>query len=529
MIGRTMDLKKGPLLFLLVVAMCLFLRFFNLGSGYFWHDEVSILTTTFHSSEGPIETSLRNLEHTSSSWLPIFIIHILVRIFGYHSFILRLPAVIISLASLWILYSILTRLFSNSWARYLPLFFYTFSVPSIIYGQSLQLFVCYFFATTIQLLIFIKIVRQASDFPKRVPAARQIQLLTRVSFIAFLLSYMSLIIHLILVTYYIIFVTMGAKKPWKRLLPVVWEAMLDFIPLGILAYLRFRGGGYRTIYALGGIKKLLFLSYDFLTYHFNYAFTPNLYRPLAVNPTSLPFIILFAIGIIYFLSRHRRQRLPALIAILVFLGAAYAELVPFGGVRHSLPVAPFAFIFVGYGIKAFQQLTNRSRLSRALFHGAMVAMLLIMLLTFLISGHRLYAARESTLDLREVVRTAVKHNVREVIGFRETFYILTILDATEGNLLKEHGLDLRHYDPGLNNPFPERSLFIATRHAFNPGFDEAVKWKVSIPLTDFKDMEITPLRESIGPLEPAPGVMRHQSIYYPINGCFIYLLESRKE
>ncbi len=50
-------------------------------------------------------------------------------------------------------------------------------------------------------------------------------------------------------------------------------------------------------------------------------------------------------------------------------------------------------------------------------------------------------------------------------------------------------------------------------------------WGGSIPVEEFGEASITPLVEEIGPLEPEPGIMAHQSIYYPLNGAFIYLVE----
>ncbi len=462
--------------------------------------------------------------------MPIFLLHCLIRIFGHQSIILRLPSLIYSLTSLYLLNAVLAALFSDRLPRLTPLLLFSFSVPAIVYSQSIQPIINYFLATIIQTYCFVKIIKNDDNFSLG-KINRNVGLLSGMSLIAFLFSWMCILIHVIFLLYYTLFVILKSKRDFfRRSVIIIGIGVVYFIPLGVLAYLRFGMGGHRVIHEVGSIKNLFILSYDFLVYHFNYAYDPALYRPLGPNPASLPFVALFIAGLVYFIFTRKSQRFPAAFAIVAFLGAVYFNLMPFGGVRHSLAVAPFVFIFSGYGVEALRRLTNCLNLPQALCRGIVAILLALMLLSFLHSGLNLYDKRVTTLNLSRIIESAIENNVSDIVGFVDTFRILAIWNSTEGRKLEKHGLKLKDYRPAFNENLKKKYLLVSYRSAFNADFAGKVKWPADIPSYQFTRVKVTPIEEIIGPLKPEMEIgSYHQSIYYPINGSFLYLIEPIEE
>ena len=401
-------------------------------------------------------------------------------------------------------------------------------MPLIIYSQSPEPIVYYFFTTVLQIYYLRKMLERAG--PDLAPGSiiREVQVFSWIALLCFLLNYMSLLISFIVVGYYALFIA-GLTKRYniRRLMLVTREALIDFIPLGILAYLRLQSGDHRVVYYVRGMSGLGRLSYQALTYNLNFAYTPGFYKPLGLNPAVGPFILIFLLGAGYFLISRKKHRIPAAFAGLVFACFIYFEVVPWGAVRHTLVAAPLICIFSGFGIEALRRLNQRLKLSRGFFKFEVAILTGIVIFIFIISGSRVYAMRKSRLKLREVVRRAVDHHVKRIVGYRETVVILALLDFSEGNLLEKHGLRLEKFNPGVNDSLTGKYLLVTYRNAFNPAFDRAVQWNAAITPEDFRGVRVTPLEETVGPLEPRKDIMAHQSIYYPINGSFIYLIEPR--
>jgi hypothetical protein len=71
-------------------------------------------------------------------------------------------------------------------------------------------------------------------------------------------------------------------------------------------------------------------------------------------------------------------------------------------------------------------------------------------------------------------------------------------------------------------------LLVDYRRSFDP--DPAwppLMWNPAISRAAFSGATITPLREQVGPLDPR--TMGVQSIYYPMNGFFVYLVEPKPD
>ncbi len=534
----------GAGIFLLFAA----LRLVNFNS-FLWLDEVDFMGNTFEgrrwhasrfvpSEEGEgfrvvgsgtwletVETSLYiTTNATTAPWFPVFILHLATYFFGHQLLLLRLPALVVSLLSLALLRAILSKTVSNPFARTLPLLMFSFSTAAIIYGSSPQPVMYYFLSTAIQVWVFVGILQRRPRDSSVEDVMKNVRRLAWVSFLVFFLNYMSLLICVILLGYYLAAAAVRGHFSLGDSRRVFGEAVLHLLPLGILAFLRYRVGDHHFIYPARSLANLLGLSYDSLTYHFNYAFTPGLYRPSAPNPASWPFVAVFILGCGYFVSKHRRHLLPAAIALIIFFLAAWFEIMPLGGVRHTFTIAPLLYVFAAFGIEGvatFSAGRFKTKRPAGIAAGVLAAYLLVI---FSISGARLYDQTRSRLDLEEVAELARSHGADTIAGFLESAVILALMSGPGGEYLERRGLRLEQYWPGRNLPPAGKHLLVSYRHAIDPPF-RGMAWGGAIPLDDYEGRRITPLKEDVGPLEPSPDIIAHQSIYYPINGAFIYLVE----
>ncbi|MBN1563249.1 MAG: hypothetical protein JXA10_05385, partial [Anaerolineae bacterium] len=146
---------------------------------------------------------------------------------------------------------------------------------------------------------------------------------------------------------------------------------------------------------------------------------------------------------------------------------------------------------------------------------------------FIVSGTRFYETRQHTLDLSMLIAWAEAYDVDMVVGNCENYLILAMLDADDR--LAAHGIALVY---ACNAPpeLPERIesgaryLLVDHRRTFNPDPSwPPLGWDIQIPADGFAGATITPLIEDPGPLDPQ--TMGVQSIYYPLNGFFVYLVE----
>jgi hypothetical protein len=193
---------------------------------------------------------------------------------------------------------------------------------------------------------------------------------------------------------------------------------------------------------------------------------------------------------------------------------------PFGGVRHSFTLAPFAFVFAGYGVEALRKTLGRCHLSANNAGRCVAAIISIIAVTiFLFSGVKLYAARESSIDLNRLGSFAKQYGVNTVVGWKDTYDILLMKNCTEGDIFRRRGIELCRYDKSVDKPY----LLVGYRYRFNPPKGFKGIWGSTIPASHFKRKEIITLVENDGLLDIK--TMGVQSIYYPVNGFYVYLIK----
>ena len=530
---RFLKAHRDISIFLLITLMFLLLRSLFLGSDYLWLDNVWKLSGGLQKIpwSAVLEKTLTEMLASCNPFLPMLLYRVILNTFGPHILYLRLPAILISLLSLYILHRSLLKLFSIQWARYLPQILFTLSVPSIIYSRQLHQTMFYFFSTMLQFYLFLTMVQELTPVSPLNDIRRKIQVFTCVSIVMLLVNWMSLLIYGMLISGYFIIVclkTSAQPNRFKRLISVAADLVFDAIPLVILAFLRFRLGGTVREYlqpyyvAPGELVKIPSLAYDLLLYHFNFAYTTDLYFPLKANLISLPFVILFLIGMGYFMLKRKWHIFLWTVGVVITLIAVFAKAMPFGGMRHSFTLAPFLFIFVGYGIEALHAIKRRYALSLQLANLSAVGCLIIAVLTFSCSGSSLYSKRKSRVNLATLQKLAEQYQIDTIAGFQEAYDILAIMDYSAGNPLKNQGIQLRMADQNIayNSNVPslefkeKKSYLIVTCRTPLP---------LSFPL-EYHDTTI--LVQDFGPILQYPEVA--QSIYYPINGFFVYLATGKK-
>jgi hypothetical protein len=119
--------------------------------------------------------------------------------------------------------------------------------------------------------------------------------------------------------------------------------------------------------------------------------------------------------------------------VVMTLIAVFVKAMPFGGVRHSFTLAPFLFIFLGYGIEALQAIKRRYAFSLPLVNICAAGCLIIAVLTFSCSGSSLYAKRKSRVQLATLQQLAGQYPIETIVGFQEAYDILVIMDYSAGN------------------------------------------------------------------------------------------------
>jgi hypothetical protein len=192
---------------------------------------------------------------------------------------------------------------------------------------------------------------------------------------------------------------------------------------------------------------------------------------------------------------------------------------PFGGVRHSFTLAPFAFIFIGYGIQALEKLLQRAKVSLQLRRLVIVALAGVALLTFVSSGTYLYTARKASMDLSALVQLAEHYNVKTIAAYEDTYDILTIMDYNQGGILREHNLQLKLFD---QNPYYNSGVIPVGLGEIGDALVVAYRSALRF---DLPQVEVTVLWEDFGPLSSVHSTV-NQSIY-PQNGFFVYLFTKR--
>lgn len=520
----------------LLAALFVVLRLIGLRSAYFWHDDVlTVAPINDIAQTVPWRTFLPEtlsfaLTDITGPILPTLISRGIANMFGLNLVWLRLPALAAALVSLLLLYRILTQVVRTPAARLTPLLLFSLSTPAIIYSQAIQPSIYYCLATLVQIYVTLRGLQRLGPASTVDDVASALYRIGYVSAAVFLINYVSGIIYGILTLYVLLYVfaTCGAWARTPRAAAILLrESMIAAIPVALLTLLRLGLGGtsrtyFEGIYYPTAWHDLPRLAYDFLAYHLNFAFGPEFYQPLGTNWLALPFILVSLIGLLAFVQRSWRHALSVLAAFGLVTLAATIGVTPIGGVRHSFTFAPAIFLSIGYGIEALSAARIGGR-PGVVARWSAITLAGFAILIFVGSGWRLYPARASTVNLTKLVALAEAQQIRRIAAYRDTYAILAIRDQTEHGILAEHGLRLEPFEVDDQPEEPYLLVSHASMFDVNPAWPPYVY--AVLPHTAFTGAQVTPLLEESGPLDPLRMRMILQSIYWPLNGFFVYKID----
>ncbi|MFZ3068873.1 MAG: hypothetical protein WA052_00970 [Microgenomates group bacterium] len=512
--------------FLLVFAA---LRLINLKSGYIWFDDTATIgginKIPWPNLFGEV------LNHTTNAvtgpFLPTLLSRIIVNLFGPDILLLRLPDFIISILSI-ILFKkyVLSKIFSSQSIQFLVLIAICFSIPFILYSQSIQPSIYYFFSSIVQFGIFLSLWREIRSLDSLGKLNKKVLLFGLISTPLFLVNYMSVIVFFILLgtlLMYFLHQVLKNKLALKKLISFSLYALLGSIPYLALTYWRLGGDEtyirqyFEGSYYVNGLTDIFKLIYDTVSYLFNFAYTLNLYRPLGYNLLSAPFLLLVILGLIDLIYKNRKLWLIFVYILMIFAALSIFKIIPLGGVRHILIFAPFIFVFFGMGLHKLGLIVISKFKGQKFINTTLAVILITYILTiFMTSGKYVYLHRQSAVDLNKIVKFANQYSVKSILDL-ESYDQLSIIDYSNGKILKKNGLSIYPLDKKSCPDIMESYLLVAYHYPLDP------KWNFPLPDNCLTKFNIGTLEENLGNLDQSTIA---QSIYYPQNGFFIYIIQS---
>jgi len=515
--------------FVFFLLLFVALRLINLKSGYIWFDDTATIgginKIPWPNLFGEV------LKHTTDAvtgpFFPTLLSRIIINLFGPDILLLRLPDFIISILSI-ILFKkyVLSKIFSSQSIQFLILIAICFSIPFILYSQSIQPSIYYFFSSVVQFAIFLSLWREVHSLNNLSKLNKRVLLFGLISTPLFLVNYMSVIVFFILLgtlSTYFLHQVIKNKLAIKKLISFSFYALLGSLPYLALTYWRLGGDEtyirqyFEGSYYVNGPTDIFKLIYDTISYLFNFAYTLDLYRPLGYNLLSIPFLLLVTVGLIDLIYKNRKRWLIFVYILMIFATLSIFKIIPLGGVRHILIFAPFIFVFFGMGLRRLESVVISKFKGPKWVNIALAVILITYILTiFMTSGKYVYLHRQSVVDLNKIVKFANQYSVKSILDL-ESYDQLSLIDYSNGEILKKNGLSIYPLDKESCPNTMESYLLVAYHYPLDP------KWNFPLPDTCLAKFNLGTLEENLGKLDQSTIA---QSIYYPQNGFFIYVLQS---
>lgn len=442
------------------------------------------------------------------------------------------------------------RIFWPSWGAILAVAALAiFSVVSIIFGQFGEVYAIYFTASVIQYLIYWVVLRGRYTWCRYL-------VFVIVAYICALVGYLQ-----VLVTVGLLLASVLENGPDRRI-PRFFRAACAFILYVILNIMPFfyfvirttLQGVYRHYYSdyypikcfkltgvqaiTGWFNYLITRTYDLFNYHISLVFDKSLYQPLEWNWISLPFI-LTVIGavILYFMREGKRPRgiIPVLFSILcVYILGNIFFLVPYGGVRNTLFFAPIIWLAYGAMVEQYQNAIKR----RWLRISSRSILIFLPLLPFIYSLPQFYSDRVSHIDLVKLEELIKKFRPDTLIMAEASYdpfrMILQRHPEFKTEVLDRYGVLLTSFFEFSDDrweqyplPIPGKNVLALDFYLSSDGRYEGTGIIYDHPnLTTLSgpDWIIEPILELPG---PNIEISQHQSIYYPPNSVYIYLMRRK--
>lgn len=442
------------------------------------------------------------------------------------------------------------RIFRPAWGAILSVAALAiFSVVSVNFGQFGEVYAIYFTAGVIQYLVYWIVLRGRYTWCRYL-------VFVIVAYICALVGYLQA-----LVAAGLLLASVLEGEPERRLSRLI-RAVCSFILYGLLSIMPFYyfvirttlGGVYRHYYSayypincfkLTGVQAitawfhyLITRTYDLFNYHISLVFDKNLYLPLEWNWISLPFILAAIGAIVLYFIRKRRQSHGILVALAGILAAYILGnillFVPYGGVRNTLFIAPVIWLAYGAIVEQYQNAIKQRRLR--IISGSIFV--LIALFPFAYSFSHFYSDRISNVDLDKLGALIEEYRPDTLIMAEASYDPFRMILQRHPEFKREV---LERYDVQLTSffelgderweqyplPIPGNKALALDFYLSSDGRNEGTGITNDHPnltILSGPDWIIEPIIEMPG---PNIEIRQHQSIYYPPNSVYIYLMRRK--
>jgi hypothetical protein len=442
------------------------------------------------------------------------------------------------------------RIFWPVWAAILSVVALAiFSVVSINFGQFGEVYAIYFTAGVIQYLVYWIVLRGRYTWCGYL-------VFIIVAYIATLVDYLQA-----LITVGLLLATIsesGEIRRSSRLLrawiSLLLYGILNAMPFFYLVIRTTFHGVYRHYYSAyypincfkltgvqaitGWFNYLIIRTYDLFNYHISLVFDKRFYQPLEWNWISLPFILPAIGAVVLYLIKKRRRSFGILAALSGILAAFILGnillLVPYGGVRNTLFIAPVIWLAYGAVVAQYQEWITRRWIRTILG----IFFILLAIFPFFCSLPQFYSDRVARLDPARLEALIKKYRPDTLIMAEATYdpfrmilqrypeFKTQVLDKQGVNLTSFFELDDSRWEQ-YPLPIPGKEALVLDFYISFNGRNEGTGIINDHPnLTELSgpDWIIEPVLELPG---PNIEIRQHQSIYYPPNSVYIYLMRRK--
>ena len=424
-----------------------------------------------------------------------------------------------------------------------------FSVVSVNFGQFGEVYAIYFTASVIQYLVYWLVLRGRYTWCRYL-------IFAVVAYICVLVGYLQA-----LVTAGCLLASIIERGPPRRF-PRIIRAAGSLLLYGILNIMPFfyfmirttLQGVYRHYYSAyypvkcfkltgvqaiaGWFSYITTRAYDLLNYHTSLVFDKRFYQPLEWNWISFPFILAATGAIVLYFSSKRKNShgiLAVLAGVLtVYIMGNILLVVPYGGLRNTLFIAPVIWIAYGALVEQYQRVINRRWLRT--FSGILFVLLAIF--PFIFSFPRFYSDRVSNLDLDKLGELIEEFRPDTLIMAEASYdpfrMILQRHPEFKTDVLDRYGVNLTSFFELGNDrwgkyplPIPGQNVLALDFYQSSNGSYEGTGITNDHPnLAELSgpDWIIEPIIEKTG---PNAEISQHQSIYYPPNSVYLYLMKHK--
>jgi hypothetical protein len=297
-------------------------------------------------------------------------------------------------------------------------------------------------------------------------------------------------------------------------------------------FLRERGGAELIDFVAYAVSR----TYDLFNYHVSLVFDTKRYLPLSWNWVSLPFLVVLLSGVLIWLFRGGRRRSKGTAAVMTgvlaaFLLGNFLSLLPYGGIRNTLLLAPVFWLAYGAAVDQWNRWGLRSQLRRV-FN---VMLVLLPLMPFILSLPDFYRDRLYRLDLGLLEELIAEHRPDTLIMSESTYHPLRMIIQRypdfQDQVIDRNGIRVTSFFEFADErwghyPLPVPGEKVMAIDFYLPAYGEGVGDGVYIYHPSLADMSgpewsFETLLEETG---KNAGVSQHQSVYYPPNSVYIYLM-----